>query len=105
MDIQHWYLLELIAITGTPLVLFPLVAIALAWRSVKHRALFVLLAFLTFAGLQSFLYPVLFNLFNPPLGPATYPSPMFTLLVATAVLVGLAGFAVLAWLRNTLRNT
>ena len=105
MDIQHWHLLELIAVTSTPLVLFPLIAITLAWRSVKHRALYALLAFLSFWGLQSFFDPILHHLFNPPLGPATYPSPMFTLLVTSAVLVALVGFPVLGWLRNTLRNT
>ncbi len=105
MATSQWLLLELIAVTGIPLVLFPLAAITLAWRSIKHRALYALLAFLAMSGLQSLSYPVILRLINPPLGPATYPSPMFNVLLANAVLVALVGFPVLWWLRNTLRNT
>jgi hypothetical protein len=104
MNTSQWLLLELIALTGTPLILFPLIAIAMAWRSVKHRALYALLAFLALGGLQSLLYTVVRHLINPPLGPATYPSPMFNVLVVTALLVALVGFPILWWLRNTLRN-
>jgi hypothetical protein len=105
MDTSHWLLLELIAVTGTPLVLFPLVAIVLAWRSVKHRALYVLLAFLTLAGLTNFLNAIIRAIVNPPAGPSTYPSANFTVLFSVAVLVALIGFPILWWLRNTLRNT
>ncbi|MBS0160935.1 MAG: hypothetical protein JSS26_20335 [Nitrospira sp.] len=105
MDTTQLLLDEIIAITATPLFLFPLIAIALAWRSVKRRALYSLLAFLSFWGLQSFFYPTLRHIFNPPLGPATYPSPTFTLLVVSALLAAAAGFPILWWLRNALRNT
>src|SRR5574337_291329 len=105
MDTTQLLLDEIIAVTATPLFLFPLIAIAVAWRSVKHRALYALLSFLSFWGLQSFFYPTLQHFFNPPSGPATYPSPMFTLLVTTALLVAVVGFPILWWLHNTLRNT
>ncbi|MDE2257379.1 MAG: hypothetical protein KGK05_06410 [Xanthomonadaceae bacterium] len=104
MTTPQWQIFEIIAVIGVPDIIFPLVAIALAWHSVKFRALYALLAFLTLWGLQSFFDAILRHLFNPPLGSITYPSPMFTVLLANATLVALVGFPILWSLRNALRK-
>lgn len=103
MTASQWLLLELMVIIGVPAVIFPIVAIAWAWKSVKHRILYALLTFLTLWGLQSFFYAILRYIFNPSLRPVTYPSPMFNVLIANTLLVAFAGFPILWLLRNALR--
>ena len=106
MDVTQWHLLELIAVLGTPIILFPIIAIAFAWRSISHRALFAVFAFLSLTGLHQVVYTIIDHLIDPPLlGPSTYPSPKFTVLLITATLVGMLGLPVLWRLRNLLRNT
>lgn len=105
MNTSQLLLDELLVVVGSPLILFPLIAIALSWRFVKHRALYALLAFLSFAGLYDLFYSIFFHAFNSPLGPSTYPSPKFNVLAATALFAAIVGFPILWWLRKVLRNT
>ena len=104
MHSTDWQLL-LIAITGAP-VIFAFIAIALAWRSISHRALFAVMAFLSLWGISAIVYPIAQGIINPPLlSSAAYPSPLFNVLAITAASVGLLGFPALWWLRNVLRAT
>jgi len=103
MDIIHLQLLELLLLTGAPFV-FALVATAVAWRSIPHRALYAVLAVLSFWGLSTLTYPFLLDQLNPTAsGPATYPSAQFNVIAANAAIGVLLGFPLMWWLRNALR--
>jgi hypothetical protein len=105
MATLDWQLLELIALTGAPAI-FAVIAIVLAWRSISHRALFTLMAFLSLWGISAIVYPIAHDFIDPPLlSSAAYPSPLFNVLVITAASVALLGFSALWWLRSVLRNT
>jgi hypothetical protein len=105
MDTVHWLLLELIGMSGAP-ILIAVIASALWWRSLTQPVLFSLLAILSLWGLAGFAWPIAQHLLNPSkLGPATYPSAQFNVLLAIDMLVLVLGLPLLVALRKSLRRT
>ena len=105
MDTSHWLLLELIGISGIPL-LVALAVIAFTWRSISRRALFSVLTVFLLWGLFALAYPLAQGVFNPSLaGPATFPSAQFNVFFASDMVVLVFGVPLLLWLRNALRRT
>jgi hypothetical protein len=104
MDTAHWLLLELIGMSGAP-ILIALLASALWWRSVGRPILFLFFAVLSLWGLAGFAWPVAQDLLNPSkLGPATYPSAQFNVLLAIDIFVLALGVPLLLALRKALRR-
>jgi hypothetical protein len=104
MDTVHWNLLQGIVVCGSPAI-FAVVAVALAWRTISHRALFAAIAFFSLWGIGAITYPIAYDLVDPPvLSSMTYPGALFNVLAITAVAVAIVGFPILWGLRNALRT-
>jgi hypothetical protein len=105
MDTIHWLLLELIGMSGAP-ILIALIASVIWWRSVARPILFALIAILSLCGLAELVWPIAQDLFNPSSnGPATYPSAQFNVMLAMDVFVLVVGIPLLITLRKALRRS
>jgi hypothetical protein len=103
MDTQDMMLLQIAILAGAPII-FGLLTIAVAWRTISHRLLYSCVAMLVFLGLSSVFYSGVHEIYMASgASEAIYFGNLIKMLLVTAALVAAVGFPVLWRLHNVLR--
>jgi hypothetical protein len=103
MATQDLMMLQIAILAGAPII-FGLLAIAVAWRTISHRLLYSCVAMLVFLGLSSLFYTGVHEIYKSSMSnEVIYFSGLIKILLVTAGLVAATGFPVLWRLRDALR--